>query len=71
MMEVNMKLKLWMIDLAGGAIMAAIILAAYVFDGPKNPSNAIKPTITQSEHLLLCLDGMRPVDFRCPDGERL
>ena len=38
-----MKLKLWHIDFALGLIMAGLILAAYVFDGPKDAANAIKP----------------------------
>jgi hypothetical protein len=67
----KMKLRIWMIDAGFGIIMAGLIGFAYWIDGPKNQFNAIKPTVTQSEHLLLCLDGMRPVDYQCPDGERL
>lgn len=65
-----MKLKLWMIDLAGGAIMAAIILAAYIVDGPKNPDNAIKPVTTRTDKSP-CVDGFAPENWICPDGLRL
>ena len=66
-----MKKRVWHVDLICGLLMAGIILAAYVFDGPKNPSNAIKPTVTQEQHQLLCLDGGKPIDWRCPDETRL
>jgi hypothetical protein len=65
------KRRVWHIDVLFGLAMAGIIGWAYWVDGTKNQSNAIKPTVTQSEYLLLCLDGMRPVDYQCPDGERL
>jgi hypothetical protein len=66
-----MKLKLWMVDLAGGAIMAGAILAAYYFDGPANPKNAIKPVTTNTDSWLKCHDGQAPVNYQCPDGDRL
>ena len=69
-----MKHRIWHIDFLGGLIIAGLILLAYVVDGPANPDNAIKPLTAKTpnpEHRLLCLDGMPPVDWRCPDGDRI
>ena len=66
-----MKRRVWHVDLLCGLLMAGIIGAAYFFDHPRDPSNAIKPVTTKTEHRLLCIDGQPPVDWRCPDGERL
>jgi hypothetical protein len=69
-----MKKRIWHIDALFGLLMAALVGAAYYFDSPRSPDNAIKPVTTKTpnaEHQLLCLDGGKPIDWRCPDGERL
>jgi len=66
-----MKRRAWHVDVLFGVIMAAIIGAAYYFDGPRDPSNAIRPVTTKTDHRLLCIDGLPPVGWRCPDGDRL
>lgn len=74
----KMKLRIWMIDAGFGVIMAGLIGFAYWVDAPRAPENSIKPvTWVKAPHpphvqrQLLCIDGQPPVDWRCPDGERL
>jgi len=66
-----MKRSVWQIDALFGLIMAGLIGWAYWIDGPGAPSNAIKPVVTKTDHRLLCIDGQPPVEWRCPDGDRL
>ncbi len=68
-----MKRRVWHIDAAFAVIMVALMGAAYFFDGPRDPSNSIKPitTRTDDDKRLLCVDGQPPVDWLCPDGTRL
>lgn len=66
-----MKKRVWHVDAAFGLLMAVLIGAAYYFDGPGSPDNAIKPVTTHEDHWLMCIDGQPPIDWRCPDGERL
>ena len=71
LMEMMMKRRVWHIDALFGLLMAAIIGAAYFFDGTADPKNAIKPVITKADKRLLCADGQSPVDWICPNGVRL
>ena len=66
-----MKKRVWHVDFVGGLIIAGLVALAYYFDGPTAPDNAIKPVTTYDNHRLLCIDGQPPVDWRCPDGDRL
>ncbi len=69
-----MKKRVWHVDFVGGLIIAGLVALAYYFDGPTAPDNAIKPITTKTpdiEHQIRCLDGMPPVNWRCPDGDRL
>lgn len=62
-----MKKRVWHVDAAFGLLIGA----AYYFDGPGSPDNAIKPMTTHEDRWLMCIDGQPPIDWRCPDGERL
>jgi hypothetical protein len=68
------KRRMWHVDFAGAMLISAAMLAAYYFDGPTNPNNAIKPVTTKTpnpEHRLKCVDGQNPVEWRCPEGSRI
>lgn len=65
------KRRVWHVDLGGALIIAGLMALAYFFDGPVDPRNAIKPVATKTDSWLRCHDGQPPVDYQCPDGDRL
>ena len=66
----NFQRRVWHIDAAFAVLLAALMAAAYYFDGPQLASNSFKPS-PQPDAKSPCIDGQPPVNWICPDGVRL